>query len=121
MYDMLAALNAALIPMSMIFMGHFALYQYSRRKEEQATSLSIFGWSIFCLSVAIFVSSVLYLLWDYDVIYKSTQYKLSVIPRCFYILGLALAFHALELRWRMVISITAAFLVMSVFTLRVIL
>lgn len=119
MYDVLAALNAALIPMAGIFLLVFTEYQWKSRNDKQGTALSRFGWSLFCISLGVFFSSVLYFLWDFDIIYKSTQYKLSIIPRGFFIAGLAIGFHALEIRWHKTICITALCLALGVLISRV--
>lgn len=119
MYDILAALNAALLPMSAIFLWFFIEYQYRSRGDDQSDPVNIFGWSLFCLCVGMFFSSVLYFLWDFDVIYKSTQYKLSVIPRGFFVAGLTLGFHALQVKWRKIVFIIALSLFLGVLIARV--
>lgn len=120
MYDLLAALNSALIPMSAIFFWYFIDYQWKSRNNHKDTPIAIFGWSLFCMSVGMFFSALLYFLWDFDLIYKSTQYKLSVIPRSFFVVGLALGFRALETRWHKTICIIAACLAIGVFMVRVV-
>lgn len=119
MYDLLAALNAALWPLSLIFMIVFTKYKLARRSEPQNTKLAIFGWALFCISIAIFMSSTLYFLHDFDIIYKSAQQKLSVLPRGFFVSGLALAFTALDIRWKTVILVFALCLAMCVLTFRI--
>lgn len=121
MYDLLASLNAALIPMSAIFLWYFTEYQYKSRNDNQDTHLARFGWSLFCICVGMFTSAILYFLWDSEIIYKSTQMKLSVIPRGFFVAGLVYGFHALELRWNKTICIISLCLALGVLVTRIVL
>jgi hypothetical protein len=83
--ELLVALSIGLLPISALNLWHAIRYQYYRRNDED--EISSFVWGLLCWQIAIFMSCVLYLLWDFDIIYKSTQYKLSVMPRCFFLIG----------------------------------
>ncbi len=98
MYDVLAALNIALIPLASVYLCCFIRLQYDRRMEAQSTPLSIFAWSMFFISLGIFISSIFYTLWDNDFIFKSTQYKLSLITRSVFIAGLIMSIEALDVK-----------------------
>lgn len=120
MNDMLAALNAALMPISAVFMWFFVRYQYYRHGSDTSIPVIIFGWSLFCISIGIFMSSIIYYLADFDLIYDSTRYKLSVMPRSFFLAGLALGFVALEMRWRTTVLVFALIIALAVLTLRIV-
>lgn len=82
--EMLVALSVALLPISALNLWRAIRYQYYR---NSSTEINDFVWGLLFWQIAIFMSCVLYLLWDFDIIYKSTQYKLSVMPRCFFLIG----------------------------------
>lgn len=121
MFDILASMNIALLPLSVIYVLCFARLQYNRRNELQSSPLSLFAWSMFCMAAGILASSTFFLLWDFDVITKGTQYRLSVLPRMFFIAGLILSFHALDLRWKTALSVAAITLAVSAFIAKVVL
>lgn len=86
--ELLVALSIGLLPISAVNLYQAGRYQYYRnRDKDQSSELGSFVWGLFFWQIAIFMSCVLYLLWDFDIIYKSTQYKLSVMPRCFFLIG----------------------------------
>jgi len=121
MLEVLASMNIALMPLSIIYVLCFTRLQYNRRHELQGTPLSLFAWSMFCMSCGILFSSTFFLLWDYDVITKATQYKLSILPRMFFITGLVLSFHALDLKWKTTFCMAALTLAVSAFCAKVML
>lgn len=121
MHDMLAALNAALLPLSFGYVYNFVLYQYSRRGESQTTALSIFSWSLFCISIGVFISSILYFLFDFDLIYRSTQQKLGVLPRSFFVIAMVLAYKSLDFAHKDKIVVGAMLFMIFIFILKVVL
>lgn len=84
--EMLVALSIALLPISALNLYQAVRYQYYRRNTD-TPEIASFVWGLFFWQIAIFMSCILYLLWDFDVIYKSTQYALSVMPRCLFLIG----------------------------------
>lgn len=121
MQDILAALNAALLPLSAGYLYNFIFYQYSRRGIDQTTALSIFSWSMLCISIGIFMSSSLYFLHDFDLIFRSVQQKLSILPRSFFVVALLLAYQSLEFPWRRTIACLSVTFMIAVFVARVLL
>lgn len=92
--ELLVALSIGLLPISALNLWHALRYQYIRGNQQD--EISSFVWGLLCWQIAIFMSCVLYLLWDFDIIYKSTQYKLSVMPRCFFLIGSIFFYNGLN-------------------------
>lgn len=93
--DLLVALSIGLLPISLLNLWQAFQYQLQSRRQPN-TEISEFVWGLLFWQIAIFMSCVLYLLWDFDLIYKSTQYKLSVMPRSFFLIGSIFFYHGLN-------------------------
>lgn len=120
MYDVVAALNAALVFMSGVFLWHFIDYEYKTRNEKKNNSLARFSRAIFFISAGLFTHSCLFLLEESHLMYHSTHDKLLAFPKGFFVAGLAFGFHALEIKWFRTIFIIALCLVMGVLAVRIV-
>ena len=120
MQDFIVAQTISLSILSGCFMAFFFQYQYYRKEEPQNTPLSIFGWSMFCISVGLFFACVLTVLWDVGALARPDQFKLSVIPRMFWLAGVCLALYALDVRWKWQIMVFSVIASIVIFTFRVI-
>lgn len=118
MQEILGSQSAGALILSAVFVWYFVRYQYHRLDQPQNTALSMFGWAMLCMSLYTFGNSVLFFLWDFDLISKTTQYKLSVAPRMFGIAGLVMSLFALQVPNRKMF-IAAAVVVSVVLILRI--
>jgi len=119
MNDVLCAINAALLPLSALYLYYFANYQYLTRSKEKRRDVSIYAWSVFFMSIAVFVSSIFFFLHDFDIIFRSTQVKLSLITRIAFVASLLLAYNALEIAWGNIVILVSACLFVTVFLMKV--
>jgi hypothetical protein len=93
--DMLVASSIGLLPISAMILFQAAQYQFSKNKKIDENTAT-FAWGIFLWSFGIFSSCIFYLLWDFDIITKAVQYKLSVIPRFTFLIGSIFFYNGLN-------------------------
>lgn len=121
--ELLMSLSVGLLPISALNLWQAARYQYYRRRDT-SNEVNDFVWGLLFWQVAIFVSCVLYLLWDFDVITKSVQYKLSVMPRCFFLIGSIFFYKGLNLGGEEdhhLVTVTVLLVIMIFFSMGIIL
>lgn len=94
--ELLMALSVGLLPISAVNLWQAARYHYYRRHDSK-NELNDFVSGLLFWQIAIFISCILYLLWDFDVITKAMQYKLSLMPRCFFLIGSLFFYKGLNL------------------------
>lgn len=98
--ELLSAFSVGLVIMSTVLSYYCVRFQYLRASGAALSGgeidISSMVWGILCLVIGINIQSILYILWDFDVIQKNTQYKLSILPRTSLFVGLCFFFRALE-------------------------
>lgn len=120
--EMLVALSIGLLPISAMILYQSAYYQ-SRKNKDIDENTATFAWGIFLWAFGIFTTCVFYLSWDFDLISKATQYKLSVIPRCSFLVGSVFFYNGLNNRTGQVNNLFAAFIILltiMVFSVKVV-
>ena len=126
--ELLTAFSVALLGISAIAAYYCVRFQIFRAqypaKREDEIDISSLVWGMLFFIIGIFMQSFLYLLWDFEVIYKSIQYKLSVLPRASFLAGICLFFLSMEFArdkmFRLVCVSSAILVVALIYVLRVI-
>lgn len=98
--ELLSAFSFGLVIISTVLSYYCVRFQILRTNfdgnPDVDIDISAMVWGILFLVIGINIQSWLYLLWDFDVINKATQYKLSILPRSSLFIGLCFFFRALE-------------------------
>lgn len=96
MIEGLSGVNATLLILSGGWLFFILRYQYMTRKDDnQSNSLFIYKWSVSFAAIGIFILSVLYFLFDFDLIYRSQHRDLGFITRVLFAAHLICAYAAL--------------------------
>lgn len=96
MNDALAGANATLFLLSAGYLFFIVRYQYQTRTHEAAREVSIYKWVVSLSAMGIFVLSLLYFLFDFDLIFKSQQRDIGVIPNILFAVHLVIAIIVLQ-------------------------
>jgi len=100
MFDLISSICAALVILcaANIYLSGKVIFDYEYDENDQwQKEKHRFAIGVFLLNIYMFFGAIGWLLWDADIISKTTQYKIGLISRPFAIVGNFLFFLTLSL------------------------
>jgi len=111
MTEALSGVNVALLILAAGYIFFVTSYQYRTRNDEKSEKLSSYAWSVWLGAAGIIVTSLLFFLYDANLIFRSQQRDLNFIARVLFTFQMITAYSAFD--WRIGRFIVAGSLIIG--------